>query len=112
MIDVGSANNRAQELKNMAADLSSARDTLNQYLTEITSNWEAEEVKYYTLAIQNVKAKIDSLSQELNDIANSVSTTAQQIRAEEEEAARRQREAEAAAAAAAAAAYNRMTNGS
>ena len=110
MIDVGSANNRAQELKNMAADLVDARDTLNQYLSEITSNWEAEEVKYYSLAIANAKAKIDSLSHELEEIANSVSTTAQQIRAEEEEEARRQ--AEAAAAAAAAAAYNKMTHGS
>lgn len=94
MIDVGSANSRANELRNYASNLRSAYNLLEQYQTEIQSNWQAQEVAYYVAAINNVQSRLSSAATELDSIASSVSSTASQIRAEEEAAERARREAE------------------
>lgn len=94
MIDVGSANVRAGELRNYASSLRSASNLLEQYQTDIQSNWQSQEVAYYVTAINNVQSRLSSAATELDSIANSVSSTASTIRAEEEAAERARREAE------------------
>lgn len=94
MIDVGSANVRASELRSYASNLRSAYNLLEQYQTEIQINWQAQEVAFYVSAINNVQARLNSAAAELDSIASSVSSTASQIRAEEEAAERARREAE------------------
>lgn len=92
MIDVGSANIRAYELCCYAGDLRMAYSLLEQYQSEIESNWQAQEVAYYVAAINNVQQRINRVAGELESVAGTVSSTASQIRAEEEECARREAE--------------------
>lgn len=103
MIDVGSANNKAGELRGYAAQLRLVKSTLLQYQGVIRGGWSAPEVSYYMRALGEVQNKLQQASDELDSIAGAVSSTASQIRHEEEEAARRAEEARRAAAAAEAA---------
>lgn len=94
MIDVGSANARANELRGYASNLREASRLLEQYQTDIQSNWQAQEVIFYISAINNAQKRLSSAASELESIASSVSSTASQIRAEEEAAERARQEAE------------------
>ena len=94
MIDVGSANARANELRSYANQLRSARSKISQYKRIFGTSWEGMEVTYYINAVGNVESRLNQAALELESIANSITTTANQIREEEEAAERARREAE------------------
>ena len=94
MIDVGSANARANELRSYANQLRSARTGLSQYKSMIGESWDGTEVLYYSSAVEKVQERSNQIAAELDSIANAISTTAAQIREREEAEERARREAE------------------
>ena len=97
MIDVGSANARANELRSYANQLRSARTGLSQYKSMIGESWDGTEVLYYSSAVEKMQERSNQIAAELDSIANAISTTAAQIREREEAEERARREAEAQA---------------
>lgn len=93
-INVGSANNRAAELRNYASQLRAAKTALAQYENTIMCHWQGRETAYYRQAIESVRNKLESASRELESVAGAVTSTANQIRADEIEEERRRREEE------------------
>lgn len=94
MLDVGSADARASELRNCASELASSRRKLSQLNNMLGLVWQGTEVQFFNQAISMSEAEISSASDALWGIAQDVSFAAREIRAEEEEAERRRREAE------------------
>lgn len=110
-IDVGSANGRAEQLRNIAQQLREVKKGINTYRLILNNNWQGTEVNYYMTTLSGITARLEAAAAELESIGSAVSSTAHEIWEEEEaerrrreEEERRRREEEAAATAAAAAA--------
>ena len=94
MIDVGSANARANELRSYAWKLRNSKTGLVQYKTMLETSWEGTEVSYYLDAVEKIQQKLNQTALELESIANAISATAAQIREREEAEEKAKREEE------------------
>ncbi len=93
-INVNLANSQANQLRSSSSNLLDAKKQLLNYKNTMILDWQAKEVGYITLAIDQIIDEIDSAISTLNALGNDVSSTANTIRQEEEAAAARAREEE------------------
>ena len=82
-IDVSAANVRARELRQQASELRDVKKRIDAYKNVLNLNWQGTEVQYYITAINKVGGKITSTANEMDSLADSIVSTANQIRAEE-----------------------------
>lgn len=94
MLDVGSADARANGLRSCARDLTAAQQKLSQYKSMLGCMWQGTEMQFFHQAIGKCEASLSAAASALGGIAGDVSSVARQIRAEEEAAEKARREAE------------------
>ena len=93
-IDVSAARTQSARIKAQLEELNAAISKLNAYRSELSASWQADEVAYYTKAIDQTIEQLKGIKNQLDTLSSSVVNTANAI-AKEEQAAREKAEREA-----------------
>jgi predicted nucleic acid-binding Zn-ribbon protein len=83
-INVGLASSQAESIRQYASALRDIRNSLNQYKASLNNAWQADEMHYVNLAIDQVIQLAQSLSADLDSVSGEIVSVANEIRQEEE----------------------------
>ena len=86
-INVSAANALADQLRSYETQLAQAKNSLREYQSAISANWQANETGYINQAIERAIVDINNVQNQLNPLSIDIRNAAEQIRCEEEAAA-------------------------
>ncbi|WBL14619.1 hypothetical protein [Sutcliffiella sp. NC1] len=86
---VSYARNQVSEIVSNRSSLTRVIDQLNSFKTTLNSGWQAKEIDYVNIAIDNINKEINRITNELESIENAIMTAAYEIEREEREARER-----------------------
>ena len=76
-VNFRNAKTQAKTLSECASDISRLQRDLNGIIAEISRGWEGNAARAYLAKCEQMKAKLGKQAQDLNNISNAVSRTAQ-----------------------------------
>ena len=79
-INFGNAMSKANELDELAGQLSGVRGDLNESLQMLSANWQGESATQYIAKGMDLTEQIQSTARNLNNIADAIRSSAIRIR--------------------------------
>lgn len=92
---VDHARHQVSSLRSNRSNLNNVKERLASYKATLNNGWQAKEIDYVNIAIENINREISRLSMELDSIEDAIMSAAYAIEREEREArekAERERE--------------------
>jgi len=93
-INVNSANMQTDQLRSCEAQLAQAKNSIREYQSIISANWQAEEAAHINKAIESVLSEINAAIDQSGSIGSDIRSVADQIKQEEEAAEKARKQAQ------------------
>lgn len=86
-IDLQQTRTQASKISSCALNLNQVKNVLLLYKNRLSQSWNAEEMYYINMCIDQLMQRISNLSSELNRLSSDVNTAANEVKREEDLAA-------------------------
>ena len=86
-IDIQQARAQASKISSCASDLNQVKNILFLYKSRLSQSWNAEEMRYINICIDQIMQRINNLSSELKALSSDINNAAVEVKREEDLAA-------------------------